>query len=231
MILSIVIPVYHEEKNILRVLATIQNHVSAPHEICIVYDDKADPTVGVVETYLRQRQDNNIRLIGNNIGSGHGVMNAIKSGIAGAKGKAIVILMADLSDDVTQIDEMYQLIRQGNDIVCASRYMRGGKKIGGPVIKTLLSKTAGLSLHYLFGVPTHDATNAFKMYQASVLKQIPIESRGGFEYSLEMIVKAYKQGYKITEIPTVWRDRDSGKSKFKVFAWLPEYLKWYFKIF
>jgi hypothetical protein len=77
-------------------------------------------------------------------------------------------------------------------------------------------------------MPTHDATNAFRAYRRDVLKETPIESEGGFEYSLEITAKAYSAGRRITEIPSTWRDRSAGKSRFKLREWLPHYLRWYF---
>ena len=222
---SIVVPVYHEEKNIKKVLATIEKKVKTPHETLIVYDYKQDPTYQLLQKVKKPR----FVLVKNSCGNGRGVLNAIKTGFKKAQGEAVVVVMADLSDDVGQIDKMYRLIRQGYDIVCASRYMPGGRKIGGPLLKSWLSKLAGLTLHHLFGLPTRDATNAFKMYRRSVLKDIKIESSGGFEYSLEIVVKAFKKGYKITEIPTVWRDRQAGQSRFKLLKWLPKYLRWYWE--
>ncbi len=65
------------------------------------------------------------------------------------------------------------------------------------------------------------------MYRASLLREIPVESRGGFELSLELTVKAHVLGYRIAEVPSVWRDRVGGESKFKLVAWLPSYLRWY----
>lgn len=228
--LSILIPVYNEEKNIITVLKKIRQVVKTNNEIIVIYDMKEDPTYEVVKKYIGKNNKKQIRLVRNNTGTGRGVMNAIKTGFAQAKGDAVVIVMADLSDDLIKIDRMYGLIQNGYDIVCGSRYMKGGKKIGGPFIKTLLSKTAGLTLHYFFGVPTHDATNAFKMYRKSIFKTITIESTGGFEYSLEIILKAFEQGYAIAEIPATWKDRDKGVSKFKLFGWLPNYIKWYVRI-
>src|SRR5581483_11621966 len=112
-------------------------------------------------------------------------------------------------------------------IVCASRFMKGGKKIGGPFIKTILARSASLSLHYFFKIPTYDATNAYKMYRKTLFDDIHLESTQGFEYSLEIVLKAFKKGYKIAEIPTVWKDREAGKSNFKLMKWLPEYIHWY----
>ena len=117
------------------------------------------------------------------------------------------------------------------DLVCGSRYMKGGQLIGGPFFKQLMSRTSGLTLHYLRGVPTHDATNSFKLYDAAMVRELKVESVAGFELGLELTVKAFLNGYRIAEIPSVWRDRTAGTSRFRVLHWLPHYLKWYFHAF
>jgi hypothetical protein len=85
-----------------------------------------------------------------------------------------------------------------------------------------------MSLHWLAGVPTHDATNSFKMYRRSLLERIRIESEGGFEIGMEILIKAHLLGCKIGEVPSTWRDRSGGESKFRLWKWLPNYLHWYF---
>jgi hypothetical protein len=135
--------------------------------------------------------------------------------------------MADLSDDPKDVDAMYELARQGADVVSGSRYMRGGRQLGGPLIKRTLSRVAGLSLHHLGGVPTHDATNNYKMYSRRLLESTSIESGGGFEVALEMTVKAHLAGLRVAEVPTTWRDRTAGESRFRLRKWLPYYLRWY----
>ena len=94
-----------------------------------------------------------------------------------------------------------------------------------------MSRLAGLTLHWFRGIPTHDATNAFKLYDSRMLKNMTIESKAGFELSLEITVKAFLAGYRIVELPTTWRGRTQGESRFKIWAWLPQYLKWYFYAF
>ncbi|HVA96940.1 MAG TPA: glycosyltransferase [Candidatus Acidoferrales bacterium] len=227
--LSIIIPVYHEEKNIEKVIKQLSLKVKTPHETLIVYDTKKDPTYAVAKKILPKYKL--VKLVENKIGNKRGVINAIKTGIQKAKGSALVIVMADLSDDLKIIDPMISLTEKGYDIVCGSRYMKQGKKIGGPFFKTLLSKIAGLTLFYFFQIPTHDATNAFKMYKKNIFETIHIKSTGGFEYSLEIIIKAHKLGYRITEIPSIWKDREAGKSNFKLFRWLPKYIMTYALIF
>jgi hypothetical protein len=126
---------------------------------------------------------------------------------------------------------MLELYREGNHVVVGSRYMKGGRIVNGPALKQALSRVAGVSLHWLRRIPTHDATNAFKIYDGAMLRQFSIESKSGFELNLEITVKAFLGRRRIVEIPTVWRDRTQGKSKFKLWAWLPNYLRWYFYAF
>ncbi len=116
---------------------------------------------------------------------------------------------------------------RGADVVSASRYMRGGRQVGGPPLKRLMSRTAGLTLYWFAGVPTHDPTNNFKLYSRRFLDTVTIESTAGFELALELTVKATLAGRTVAEVPTTWRDRTAGQSNFKLRKWLPHYLHWY----
>ena len=223
-VVDLVIPVYNEGANIARALDEIDRKVPLAKRILVVYDFEADNTVPVVRDLLPRYPG--LELIHNTLGKG--VLNAVRAGIAATSSEVVVVTMADLSDDVAIVPRMVDLIRSGGfDIVCVSRYMKGGQQIGGPRLKKLLSRVAGVSLYWLAGLPTHDATNAFRAYRRSVLATIPIESRGGFAYSLEITANAYAAGRKITEIPSIWNDRSAGESRFRLRAWLPHYLQWY----
>lgn len=223
--LTIVCPVYNEKENIKNLLDEIKSKIKTEKELLIVYDFDEDNTLPIISS-IKHAYPFKINTVKNIYGKG--VANAIKTGLKTSKTDAVLVVMADLSDDLSVVDRMYELIKNGYDIVCGSRYMKGGKQIGGPFIKKLLSKMAGLSLHILTGIPTHDITNSFKMYSKKVIDEINIESKGGFEIGMEITIKAYFNGRKITEIPSVWKDRIFGKSRFKLFLWLPKYLKWYF---
>ena len=223
--IDFLMPVYNEGANIARALEEIDRQVAIPKRVLIVYDFDGDDTVPAVRAL--QEKYPWVVLHKNEIG--RGVVNAVKAGIAATTSDVVIVTMADLSDDLTVIPKMVDLIRnQGYDVVCASRYMRGGRQIGGPWLKGLMSRTAGVSLYLLGGLPTHDATNAFRAYRREVLLAHPIESTGGFAYSLEITAKAHAAGRRITEVPSVWRDRSAGQSRFNLRAWLPHYLKWYF---
>jgi glycosyltransferase involved in cell wall biosynthesis len=221
--LSIVLPVYNEGEPVVPVLRALANAVRTPHEILVVYDFDGDTTVPAVQAVLGLLPS--VRLHRNDLG--RGVLNAMKAGIAEARAPYVLISMADGSDEPGIVDLMVAFARDGADVVAASRYMRGGHQIGGPRLKRLMSRTAGLTLHWFAGVPIHDPTNNFKLYSRRFLDSVTIESTAGFELALELSVKATLAGRRLAEVPTTWRDRTAGQSNFKLRTWLPHYLHWY----
>ncbi len=222
--LTVVIPVYNEADNILHTLSALEKYIPVDAKVLVVHDFPEDNTIPALERY---RGELHIEPTLNTYG--RGAVNAIKFGLENAEGDAILVVMGDLSDDLSILPEMLNAVREGAGVVCGSRYMPGGHHIGGPKFKKLLSRTAGVSLCRLIGFPTHDVTNSFKMYTRRVLDAIQLESHGGFEIGMEIVVKAWLMGYRIDEIPSTWRDRPAGESNFKLWAWLPHYLRWYFK--
>src|SRR5471030_2649295 len=90
-----------------------------------------------------------------------------------------------------------------------------------------LSRTAGTSLGLLARVGTKDATNSFKAYSTAFVREVGIDSRGGFEIGLELTAKARRMRLPVAEVPTIWLDRTAGKSNFRLRKWIPEYLRWY----
>jgi dolichol-phosphate mannosyltransferase len=222
--LNIIVPVYNEGENIARVHSEIQSKIRTPHQILVVYDFEEDNTLPVAKEL--QKKDSGLLLVKNKYG--RGALNALKSGFAEVRSGPCLVVMGDLSDDLAVVDSMVEKYREGFKVVCGSRYMKGGRQEGGPFLKRLLSRLAGVSLNWFFGFPVHDATNNFRLYDKALLDEVKIESRGGFELALEITVKAHKKGFPICEVPTIWRDRTAGQSRFKLWKWLPNYLRWYF---
>ena len=226
--LTIVIPVYNEGANFRALWAELTSGIKTPFTALVVYDFDQDNTLPVAQEIIAS-SETRLTLIRN--AYGRGVTNAIKTGLEAVATGPVLVTMADLSDELTTVDRMYALYQQGFDLVCGSRYMRGGQLIGGPFLKQLMSRVSGLTLHYFRGVPTHDATNSFKLYDATMVRDVKVESVAGFELGLELTVKAFLNGYRIAEIPSTWRDRTAGTSRFRIMKWLPHYLKWYFYAF
>jgi glycosyltransferase involved in cell wall biosynthesis len=225
--LSIVMPVFREGEAIEPVVRALVRDIRTPHEILVVYDFDEDPTVPVVERLRAELP----AVRGHRNDLGRGVLNAMKAGIAASGTPYVLITMADGSDEPHIVDAMVALARDGADVVAASRYMPGGRQIGGPLLKRLMSRTAGLTLHWFAGVRTHDPTNNFKLYARRFLDAVIIQSSAGFELALELTVKATLDGRKVAEVPTTWRDRTAGQSNFKLRKWLPHYLHWYRQAF
>lgn len=224
--LSIIIPVYNEAEYIKKTFDEIKRCIHAKAVVYVVYDSKEDNTLPVVEECIKNKLYPFEIVPLQNIYS-KGALNAILTGLYETNSAYKLVMMADLSDNLEAVDHMLEQAQKGYDVVCGSRYMKGGSQTGGPKIKSFLARCAGLSLHILTGIPTHDCTNSFKLYADRLLRNIKIESTGGFEIGLEILTKAWIGGYQITEVPSQWQENPDRVSHFHLFKWLPHYLKWY----
>jgi glycosyltransferase involved in cell wall biosynthesis len=221
-------PVYNEGSNIRPVVEGIAAVVGGIDlELLIVYDFDEDNTVPVVRE-LQPRLPW-VRLHRNDLGGG--VLKAICAGFRAGQAPYVLVMMADGSDEPAAIRQMLARAQAGADVVAGSRYMRGGGQQGGPRLKRTLSRIAGLSLYWMRRLPIHDATSNFRLYSRRLLSQVTIESSAGFELALELTVKARRLGLRVDEVPTVWHDRTAGQSRFRMWEWIPHYLKWYLVAF
>ena len=220
---SIIIPAYNEGKHIVPVLDRLFESVRLSCEVLVVVDDEGDSTVPVVRDYAQAEP--RLRCLINTYGPGPA--NAIRFGMAAAVAKVAVVTMADGCDDSRQIDDLARLVERGVAVAAASRYMAGGQQVGGPLVKGMMSRTAGRSLRLFARLGTRDATNSFKAYSTNFVRQVGIDSRHGFEIGIELTAKAKRMGLPVAEIPTIWLDRQAGMSNFKVASWIPRYLRWY----
>jgi len=225
--IDIVVPVYNEGANIGKTLASIDKYAKnikgVKFNIKIVYDFKEDNTLPAVRK-IQKKLSLPVNFVKNPV---RGVVNAIKTGLLTSNADYALVTMADMSDDHAVLPAIMKLAAFKPDLICPSRYMKGGKLHGGPFFKQLFSRMAGVSAHMLFGIPTHDITNSYKMYKIKTIKKLKIESEGGFEIGMEIAAKIFKSGGKIVELPTEWWDRTEGESRFRLMKWIPKYLKWY----
>jgi glycosyltransferase involved in cell wall biosynthesis len=220
---TIVIPAYNEDEQIVPILDRLFESVRLSCEVLVVVDTPEDTTIPVVEEYAVKEP--RLRCLINTYG--RGPANAIRFGIDVAAAPVAVVTMADGCDDARQIDELARLVERGVAVAAASRYMAGGQQVGGPVLKGTMSRMAGRSLRILAHVGTRDATNSFKAYATDFVREVGIDSRDGFEIGIELTAKAKRLGRPVAEIPTIWLDRQAGVSNFRVAQWIPSYLRWY----
>ncbi len=158
---------------------------------------------------------------------GRGPANAIRYGVDHASYSVVVVTMADGSDDPRMIDPLARLVERGVVVAAASRYSPGGQQVGGPIVKGLVSRTAGRTLGTFARVGTDDATNSFKAYSTDFVREVGIDSRSGFEIGLELTAKARRLRLPVAELPTIWLERTLGESRFDMRGWIPKYLRWY----
>jgi dolichol-phosphate mannosyltransferase len=221
--LSVVVPVYNEGEDIEGFLDRLFDSITLPCEVLAVYDSPDDTTVPFLEKWARDDP----RLVPTLNTYGKGAALALRYGIDHAKAEIIVVTMADGSDDPQQVEALAHLVERGVVVAAASRYAKGGQQVGGPWVKRVMSRGAGLSLYWFARVGTRDATNSFKAYDRDFVRRVGIESDTGFELGLEMVAKARRHRLPVAELPTIWLDRTVGQSNFQVWSWLPRYLRWY----
>jgi dolichol-phosphate mannosyltransferase len=224
---SVVVPVYNEGANIAVFCARFVDELPEGGELLIVYDFEEDDTLAALARIPADRRPENLVTVRNTLG--RGARNAIVSGMQAATAPVVLVMMADLSDDFSRVEEMIARAEAGAEVVCASRYMRGGRQIGGPWLKGMMSRAAGVTLHALGALPVHDPTNSFKAYRRAFLEATPIETQEGFALAMELTVKAQLDGRRVEEVPATWRDRSAGESRFQLRKWLGIYLHWYLK--
>ena len=219
--LDIIIPVYNEDENIIKLLKLLDSTVICNFRILICYDNETDKTLKHLKNLNIIK--NEIKLIKN---PKQGPNSAIIEGIKSSNSKIILVYMADDFENIKLINEMVDLIEKGNDLVIPSRFITGGKMLGAVKSKEMVTRIGSNLIYYLAGIPYKDCTNAFKMFSASITDVIKFESTMGFTFALELVAKSYFLKLKIIEVPSTWIEVKNRKSNFKMVKWIPYYIYW-----
>jgi dolichol-phosphate mannosyltransferase len=226
--LDIVIPVYNEGANILPTLQSIKREVKTPAHVLICYDNDDDDTLPAIEKNREALGGLTIAFMQN---KGRGAHGAVLTGFAASSSPYAVVLPADDDYNAGILDAMVAKAEAGCQLVCASRFMPGGSMMGCPWLKAILVRVGNFTLYHLGRLPTRDASNGFRLFSRRAMDEIAIESDRGFCYSIELLVKCHRLGWRIGEVPAHWYQRKHGSSRFQVIKWLPSYLRWYFYAF
>ena len=223
--LDVVVPVYNEGENILKLLGAFEQQVKTHIRLLICYDREDDSTVVALR---RVSSLIPLVLVRN---AGHGVHGAVITGFAVSDAPAVISYMADDDYNAGLIDRMATAFLEGSDVVCASRFMPGGSMQGCRWQKSILVRSVALTLRVFGRLPVHDPTNAFRLVSRRLLNQVHIESEQGFAYSIELLAKCHRLGWRISEVPAQWFERQGGGSRFRILEWATGYLRWYLYIF
>jgi dolichol-phosphate mannosyltransferase len=213
--LSVVIPARDEEGCIVSTVEHLHLELrmqGVPHELVVVDDGSTDSTWRLLEETAERIPE----LMPVKNPGPHGFGRAIQRGLAAFTGDAVVIMMADESDDARDVVRYWQKLEQGWDCVFGSRFMKGGGVIDYPRVKLFLNRMANWFVKVLFRIRLNDTTNAFKAYRREVIEGcLPILSPH-FNITVELPLKAIVRGYTWTVIPITWRNRRTGVAKLKI---------------
>ena len=224
-ILDILIPVFNEDETIVKTIENIFSAVKYDYKIIICYDYDEDPTLKIIKESFPH---NSKIVFAKNFAQGFN--NALISGFKSSTAKAVLVFMADDHINHNIINLCYEKFTEGYQVVCPSRFIKGGKMTGNPFLKGIITKLVSFFLFNFTSFPIKDSTNSFRLFSKELINKVKIESNKGFTLSLELTAKAHRLGYKITEIPTIWVERDKGKSRFKLFSFILPYTKWLYYI-
>jgi len=213
-LVSVVLSTYNERQNLSNLVPLIErileeNGING--EIVVVDDNSPDGTSDVARAFGRQY--GNVRLLWRPGKLGPGSAHA--DGYRFAAGEIIVGMDSDFSHNPHDIPRFVAKIKDGFDVVAGARYIHGGQyQVNSmqTLKKSVASRLGNIMIHFLSGVPVHDFTTALRAVRREVAQKVETESKGN-SFFMEFIIKAYREGYKTTEIPIVFRDRIAGKSK------------------
>ncbi len=221
---SLILPVLNREDRLVDVLEQIRSMLtSLKPEVVVVYDVTRPELLDAVEAEQRELEEHyDIRTVTRLNERGFG--SALRAGFQATGGQVVIPVMADCSDDIAALPRMVAEIEAGADIAVGCRYMPGGGIIGDDA-KQRISRLYSRLLQVVSSVRCRDVSNSFKAYRREVWDRIDSEATS-FDFSVEMTVKAAAEGYRISEVPAVWTNRQVGRSQFSMFRELPNYGRW-----
>ncbi len=214
-LLSIVIPARDEEGCIVSTVEHLHLELrlnSIPHEIVAVDDGSSDSTWVKLRDLAAHLPE--LKPVQNN--GRHGFGRAIIHGLDSMTGDAVVIMMADESDDSRDVVRYWELLNQGWDAVFGSRFVKGGGVIDYPWLKLRINRLANFFIRMLFASGLNDTTNAFKAYRSTVIQGCRPFLSPHFNLTVELPLKTMTRGYTWTTTPITWRNRRTGMPKLKI---------------
>jgi dolichol-phosphate mannosyltransferase len=214
-LLSIVIPARDEEESIRSTVEHLHVELrlhAVPHEIIVVDDQSTDRTWDALTALAADITE--LHPIKNELQPGFG--RAVTCGLDSMQGDAVVIMMADQSDDSRDVVRYWETLNEGYECVFGSRFIKGGGTIDYPPIKLFLNRLANFFLKVLFRIRLNDVTNAFKAYRRTVIDGCRPLLSPHFNLTVELPLKAIVRGYSWTVIPITWRNRRHGTAKLKI---------------
>jgi dolichol-phosphate mannosyltransferase len=211
----VIIPTYNEIENIEAILRSVFS-LEKEFDVLVVDDASPDKTANAVKV-LQEEFPERLHLLERKGKAGLG--SAYIAGFNWALKrdyKFIFEMDADFSHNPNDLIKLYQAcLSEEVDMAVGSRYVKGITVVNWPLSRILLSYGASLYVRLITGMKVKDSTAGFVCYCRSVLESIDLDKVRfvGYAFQIEMKFKATKKGFKIVEIPVIFKDREKGKSK------------------
>jgi dolichol-phosphate mannosyltransferase len=213
--LSVIIPAHNEEGSVQSTVAGLTAELDPEgidFELIVVDDASTDRTAAIVARMAEA--DPRVRCVQSPYRNGFGF--AVRAGLEQFTGDAVAIVMADGSDNPKDLVAYYRLLLAGYDCAFGSRFVRGGRRDGYPLLKMVINRVVNTAIRLVFGHGYNDTTNAFKAYRREVIENIQPLISQHFNLTVEMPLKAIVRGHSYATVPITWTNRSAGDSKLRL---------------
>lgn len=232
MFLSIIIPAYNEEKRLPETLKKIEAYLNKQdydYEVIVVDDGSKDNTKEIISNYIKDW--NCFRLISYLPNRGKGY--AVKTGMLAATGEWRLLMDADNSTDISEIEKLFSFTVHGSqftgikdserlsvngqlyDIIIGSRYLNASSiKVKQPLGRRIVSRMGNLLIRIVLGIKSVDTQCGFKMFSKKATEEIfPLQQIERWGFDMEILAIAIRKGYKIKEVAVDWYDAEGSQVK------------------
>ncbi|MCL1850743.1 MAG: polyprenol monophosphomannose synthase [Bacteroidetes bacterium] len=210
----IIIPTYNEKENIENIIHKTFSVTDA--DILVIDDGSPDGTANIVKKLMKEYLNKLfIEERTGKLGLGTAYIHGFKWALA-RDYDYVFEMDADFSHNPEDIERLYAAVLEQNaDVAVGSRYCQGVNVLNWPMSRLLISYYGSMYVRVILGIPVKDTTAGFMCYSSKVLKSIDFSKikHIGYGFQIEMKFNAYKLGYKIIEVPIIFKDRTLGTSK------------------
>ncbi len=209
----VVLPTYNEAENLERMVDAVLENLPASRRILIVDDNSPDGTGRIADRLAAKHDD--VSVLHRRVKEGLGPAYIAGFRRALADGARLIIEMdADFSHDPACLPRMLAAAEDA-DLVLGSRYVEGGRVTEWGAVRRLISRGGSTYARAVLGVGVRDLTGGFKCFRREVLESIDLDAvtARGYAFQVELTYRAIKAGFRVIEIPIVFRDRREGSSK------------------
>ncbi len=216
----VVIPTFNESENIEQLITQVNSALSnsgIEHQIIVVDDASPDGTGDIADKVALTIRNLKVIHRPGRAGIGSAYKETFARVLAESSADVLCEIDSDLSHDPSALPSLVAATESGADVVLGSRYVKGGKILGWPLTRRIVSKGANLLARIILGLPVKDATSGFRAYKAEALRKIDLASvrMEGYPFQVEMVQKCKQAGLEITEVPYTFRQRKMGRSKLR----------------